>query len=334
MIRSFCREVGFDNLNKMLFVVFLFLLSSCAKQDKLSNNLSGCLNPKEKEDLARFFQSLFFDDYGVYVLFGSKPICSSLVRDQESSKADFAFKKFLSELPQEERKKIEMHIEKAKRNARETHSEPFEFKKKADLENSCYRGWKVFQTFRERLKLNGFLFRTIPLPRPDAYEILFINIQQTALVLAENYDIFKQAAGMDFHPLQIVFEAEDLNSAFWNNVMSMENHMAKGLLFGFGRRNSQFGSWTFLDHGKSGHLVLPNEGYREKIEFFLKQSIMTISTDIVPKGNFSFNIPLFGAISGDETAEKYGKERSIIARKYHNQDMVDVTLKRLFIQPN
>jgi hypothetical protein len=45
-----------------------------------------------------------------------------------------------------------------------------------------------------------------------SYELVLINIQQTALVLAENYEIFKNSAEMDFHPLQTMFEAKNPDS--------------------------------------------------------------------------------------------------------------------------
>ncbi len=125
---------------------------------------------------------------------------------------------------------------------------------------------------------------------------------------------------MDFHPLQVVFEAEDPNSEFWKKVMSIENHLAKGLLFGFGRQNSLFGSWAFSR---------TNEGHRKKAEAFINQTPFIASTDIVPRGKFFFNIPFFRAIQGDKTAKKYGKERVAIERRYRNQDMIEITLKQL-----
>jgi hypothetical protein len=244
----------------------------------------------------------------------------------DSQAADVAFKKLWAELPSEERETIEALRRKVR--SKKTQKE---LDREADLESTYYRGWLAFQKLRERLKLKGFLFRVLPNRRPDAYEILFINIQQTALVLSENYEIFKQATRMDFHPLHVVFEAEDPQSEFWKNVMSVDNHLAKGLLFGFGRKNSLFGNWAFS--GRRGDLPLPGEEYRKEVEKFVQQPPSLISTDVVPQGSFSFSIPLFGTLPGDETAKKYGKERVVIERKYHNQDIVEVTLQQLFHQP-
>lgn len=271
-------------------------------------------------DLQQFFHSLLFHNCGAYVLFGSKPLCELAVRNMNSPAADEAFKQFLEGLSEEEREKI--------KSARLRAQAKQGLDKEMDLESSRYRGFLVLQKLMDRFKLNGFLFRVVPMLRPDAYDILFINIQKTAIILAENYEIFQQAVDMDFHPLQIVFEAENPDSLFWKKVMSVENHLAKGLLFGFGRKNSLFGHWKFSE--ENGNLNIRNEKYRKEIESFLRQSPLAVSTDIVPKGNASFHIPLFGSVPGDEIAEKYGKERAVIERKYFNKDIVEITLNQLF----
>jgi hypothetical protein len=311
----------------VIFFISLFFLFTCTRHCHQPSDFTGCLTSEEKIDLQQFFHALLFNNYGAYVLFGSKPLCELSIHDMDSSLADTAFKKFWEGLSEEEREKIK----EAKRRT-QTKQNPVDLDKEMDLESSRYRGWLAFQKLMNRFKLNGFLFRVVPMPRPDAYDILFINIQKTAILLAENYEIFKQAAGMDFHPLQTVFEAEDPDSIFWKNIMTMENHLAKGLLFGFGRKNSIFGHWSFSNG--NGNLNMPNEKYREEIEAFLRHSTLPVSTDIIPKGNSSFSIPLFGTVAGDETAKKYERERSIIERKYHNKkNVLKVTLRQLFQQP-
>jgi hypothetical protein len=272
-------------------------------------------------DLQTFLHYLLFDNYGAYVLLGSKPLCELSVHNMDSPAVDEAFQKFWGKLTDEEREKI-------KEAKRKSQAKQDNLDDEMDLESCRYRGWLAFQKLTDRFKLKGFLFRAIPTLRPDTYDILFINIQQTAIVLADNYEVFKQATGMDFHPLQVVFEAQDPNSLFWTHVMAIENHMAKGLLFGFGHKNSLFGQWVFSS--RSGTLNMPDEKYRQEIESFLEQSMQPVSTDIVPKGDSSWHVPLFGSVSGDETAEKYGKERAVIERAYRNKDMVEVTLNQLF----
>lgn len=317
------KQIAFVRLYKIAFIVFLFFLFACTNDRNQPSSFSDSLTVKEREDLEQFFQTLLFKNYGAYVLFGSKPLCELSIRDMDSQAADIAFKKNWAELPPRARESIEALRRKvqSKKTQKELDGE-------ADLESTYYRGWLAFQKLRERFKMKGFLFRVLPNRRPDAYEILFINIQRTALVLSENYEIFKQVTKMDFHPRHVVFEAEDPQSEFWKNVMSVDNHLAKGLLFGFGRKNSLFGNWIFS--GRRGDLPLPGEEYRKEVEKFVQQPLSLISTDVIPQGSFSFGIPLFGTLPGDETAKKYGKERVVIERKYHNQDIVEVTLQQLF----
>ncbi len=319
MFTSYLRQIALVRLCKLVLIVFLFLPLACTHQRGQLFTFSASLTAKEREDLEQFFQSLLFKNYGAYVLFGSKPLCELSVRDMDSQTADVAFKQLWDQLPPKERKSIEEL--RCKVQARKTQEE---LDREADLERASYRGWLTFQKMRQQFKLKGFLFRILPTCRPDAYEIIFINIQQTSLVLRENYEVFKQAAGMDFHPLHVVFEAEDPHSVFWKNIMSVENHLAKGLLFGFGYNNSLLGSWS-LSKRKEGLTLFKKEG-----EKCIPESPSLISTDVVPQGSFTFNIPIFGTTPGDETAKKYGRERVAIERKYHNQDIIEVTLKQLF----
>lgn len=327
MTFSIFRRIVLSNLCKLIFFVPLFFLCACTKHRHQPSDFTDCLTQEEKIDLQQFFHALLFSNYGAYVLFGSKPLCEFSIHDMDSAVADEAFKKFWEGISEEEREKIK----EAKRRSLAKYNS-VDLDKEMDLESSRYRGWLAFQKLMGQFKLNGFLFRAVPTLRPDAYDILFINIQKTAIILAENYEIFKQAAGMDFHPLQVVFEAEDPNSIFWKNVMAMNNHLAKGLLFGFGRKNSIFCHWAFSNG--NDNLYMPNEKYRKEIDSFLRQSRLSVSTDIIPKGNSSFSIPLFGIVEGDETAEKYERERSIIKRKYQNKkNVLEVTLRQLFHQP-
>ena len=325
---GFARESRALNLNMIrdiiliTFIALLFLQTACTHRCDSPARFSDSLTVNEREHLQQFFQFLLFKNYGAYVLFGSKPLCELSIRDMDSQAADIAFKQFWAELPPGERETIE-----ALRNKIQSKKTQEELDREADLENSYYRGWLVFQKIREGFKLKDFLFRVLPNCRPDAYDLLFINIPQTAFVLEENYEIFKKASGMDFDPLLVVFEAEDPDSRFWKNVMSMENHLAKGLLFGFGLKNSLVGSQALS--GKKREPASSNEEFKREGDEFVQQISSLTSIDVVPQGSSSLNIPLFSVLPGDETAEKYAKERTSIEQKYRNQDLIEVTFKRL-----
>ena len=163
-------------------------------------------------------------------------------------------------------------------------------------------------------------------------QLILANIQRTALVLAENYSIFKEAVGMDFHPLQVVFELQNPHSEFWKRIFKVENHVAKGLLFGFGLKNALFGDWSF----KQLHTNTSTELEKEVAQY-LKNTPLHISTTPVEVGESSpsnFTIPLFGVVQGDDVAEKYEKEKKEIEKIYLGQDMVEVTLQRLSMSPS
>lgn len=195
------------------------------------------------------------------------------------------------------------------------------------LEHNPYHGWLALQKALKNLKTRNYLFSLVPLRNAGHYDLILVNIQHTALVLAENYSIFKEASGgMDFHPLQAVFELQDPDSVFWKNIFSLQNHLAKGLLFGYGLRNSFFGHWSFSS--SQGKLTLPSEKYREKVEDYLKSAPFTPTFSNQPSTS-KLTIPLFGMVPGDKTAKKYAKEKSAIEKIYRGKDIVEVTLQCL-----
>jgi hypothetical protein len=156
----------------------------------------------------------------------------------------------------------------------------------------------------------------------------------------------------------------------------MPNHLTKGLVFGFGLRNSMFGDWQFscpkakastdwgklvVEYLKKTPLVVSTnpaklgEGFfplfgavdeddpaqkcskapselEGHIVEYLKNAPTTLSTTTVKPGEGSpsnFTIPLFGAIDGDDTVQKYTKEKIEIEKIYRGQDLVEITLQRL-----
>lgn len=304
-----------DTLSKLFFVVTIFLLAACGskKQILLTRNLSF----EEKADLECFLQTLVFEHHGAFVLFGSKPICVMTLRDTDVKIDEAAFQQWFDSLSDEEKAQIEAVREQAEAIP--------------ELKRNPYQGWLALQKAQRNLGMKNYLFRVVPLRGQGRYELMLINIQQTALVLAEHYEIFKQASGgSDFHPLQAVFDLQDTDSLFWKQVFSKQNHLAKGLLFGFGLKNSLFGNWRFSS--LNGGLDLPSEKYRREIEDYLKSSSSMASTLFCAAGESSVSeitIPLFGMVRGDGTVGEYAKEKDVIEKIYRGQDIAEVTLKCL-----
>ncbi len=302
---------AFQRICKLFFVFIIFLVAACNNKKPQSNNAS--LSAEEKADLEYFLRSLVFENHGVFVLFGSKPMCVMTLRDIDSPTDMDTFQTWFDSLPKDEKAKVELVLSKAKPVPK--------------LERNPYRGWLALQKALNSIKLKNYLFRILPLRGAGRYDLMLINIQNTALVLAENYAIFKEASGgMDFHPLQAVFELQDSDSLFWKNIFSLQNHLAKGLLFGYGLENSLFGQWSFSS--SQGKLTLPSEAYREEIEEYLKNAPFTPTiSDNVSTSHFT--IPLFGIVPQDETAKKYAQEKDSIEKIYRGKDMVEVTLQCL-----
>ena len=309
-------------LFQVIVIVTIFFSAGCSSKKQAL--LSADLTAEEKADLEYFFRFLIFENYGAFVLFGSKPLCEIHLSDVDSTEVEPAFQRWLNSLPDDKRENFEAVLNQARNNKNVG----------PELEHNPYHGWLALERVKNNFKTRNFIFRLVPVHFPDSdelvpgsYELVLINIQQTALILAKHYEIFKTASGMDFHPLQVVFEAQNPDSLFWKNIFSMKNHLAKGLLFGFGLENSTFFHWSpfYTQHALAS-------GYTEDALEYLESHRFEPSTTLVEShtGSLSnFTIPLFGILEGDGTAEKYKKEKIAIEKIYRGQDIVEVTLQRL-----
>ena len=133
---------------------------------------------------------------------------------------------------------------------------------------------------------------------------------------------------MDFHPFQVVFELRNPHSKFWKSVFEAKNHLAKGLLCGFGLKNSLFGDWHFKQYDIHASTELGEESmeYLKNAPF---HPSTTQSVEFGKGGSSNFTIPRFGTVEGDDVVEKYEKEKRGIEKIYLGQDLVEVTLQRL-----
>ena len=92
--------------------------------------LSACLTNEERKDLDYFFRFLIFENYGGFVLFGSKPLCEMYVPDTRYDPTQTNLKKWISAMPEEERQQFEMIQKKAVERAQ----------KKVKLKRNPYQG--------------------------------------------------------------------------------------------------------------------------------------------------------------------------------------------------
>ena len=321
---SFFKKIGFSKLFGLTFLVTIFFLSSC--NSKKQQTMSACLTAEEKTDLEDFLRSLMFENYGAFVLFGSKPLCEMHVSDPDLKKEnEAAFCRWKERLPENQKKALEAKLEKL----------PKKRGKHKRFERNLYRGWLAWEKVRKTFNMNRYILSLTPVfapgnhdeAIPGSYTLIFANIQQTVGVLAENEEIFKQALGAAFHPLPVVLELQNPDSAFWKSVFSLPNHLAKGLLFGFGLKNSLSGHLHYIPFRTRAPLTSG-----EQIGKYLKKVSSTFSAFPVKEGTGSpsnFTIPVFSVVEGDDMIEKYTKEKEEIEKIYHGQDLVEVTLQRL-----
>jgi hypothetical protein len=174
-------------------------------------------------------------------------------------------------------------------------------------------GWKALQKILQKYPPKRYVVTL----RPDR-SIILADIQKTALVLAENYEVFRSCAKIDFHPLEIVFELENPESKFWNAV--------------FGKQNALMWSWNANCKNRA-----------DKTFDYFKNNPMTTSTPriSIEPGTLArykiriasrpenLEIPFFGVVEGDRQAEGYAKEKKRIKEIYRGKNLVEITLRRL-----
>lgn len=298
----------------LILFVTIFFLPSCQAPSKKKIELP--LTSEEVKDLEYFLNLLLFENHGAFVMFGSKPISDMTLIDTEKGEAKW--KQKLAAMTEEEREQWDKTFKEMEKNG--------DIIKPGFLRNP-FKGWLAWEKINDRFDNKRFLILVKPQAEESAfYDLLFLDIAKTAVLLAEHYDYFKKIAGMDFDPFAIVYEIEDPQSQFWNRVFQMENHLAKGLLFGYGEKNALLFDCQFK------HL--------EKDEAFSKQ-IMDIPIPVsfekevsLGQGNLrNFTIPRFG-VADREYIRKYQIEKKEIEDFYQGKDFLSTTLKILLDYPN
>ncbi|MBS0620983.1 MAG: hypothetical protein JSS61_05955 [Verrucomicrobia bacterium] len=296
----------------VLLILLCTLFSALSCTSKKQPVLNSCLTAEEKADLEYFFRMLLFENYGAFVLYGSKPLCEMSLFDSSTDPLAFndSWKKALVAIDPEKQAELHKKLETKTR-------EPME------RERNLYQGWLAWEKASRNLKPKRYILSIHPSSSLGHYHVYLANIQEASLVLAENYTIFKEAAGMDFHPLQAVFDLENPNSEFWKKVLSLPNHLSKGLIYGFGFKNALFGTWDLQYSDTIPSSALTN---------YVKSLPLKPSAKAVDLGTGSpthFTIPIFGILEGDDTAKKYEKEKKAIEKIYQGHDLVEVTLQHL-----
>jgi hypothetical protein len=307
-------------LIRSIFFVIFFAFTGC-NQNKPSS-FTDCLTDVEKKDLEYILRLLVFENHGAFVLFGSKPLCEVCVMDTDDTEVDeLRHQQLLASMSLEERAEFECALKEL---------ESKEAQVKILFARNPYKGWLALEKVINGLDIKKYV---LVVNHEGMYglscerTLILANIQKVALVLAENYPIFREASGMDFHPLEMALELQNPHSVFWSNVFKIDNHLAKGLLFGFGRKNSFFEDWNLKRRSKEPSLSLSGEAVD-----YLRSVHPRISAERVKIGEggpSNFTIPIFGAVEDDEMIELYEKEKQKIEKIYRGKNFIEVTLQRL-----
>jgi len=260
-----------------------FLSSKIGEKNKFFFQITQ----EEKKELEHFFNYVFFENWGIFVLFGSKPMVEVSLIDFDSM--DFEGK--------------ETKVNKAIR-----------------VLHNPYKGFLVWEKFKDYFKIDKYIVGTLNNP-VFGETFLVVDIKKLALVIADHYEVFKKAVGFDFDPLEMVFDIQNPDSTFWNTVFELDNHVTKGLIFGYGKKNSYFFQWK-------------NQNNEQKINNYLKNVSLYPSTTCdaqrLTKGNISnFSIPFFYYVEGDQTVKIYETEKKEIEKTFRKKDIVEVILQRL-----
>jgi hypothetical protein len=283
---------------KLIFLVTFFLLLICQGQEE---KLTSRLTREEKKDLEYFLRYLCIRDAGVFVLFGSKPFCDG---------------GFLEDVEQ---------------------------KRQWPYERSLIKGWEAWEKVSVTLQTPHYVLvkkvESVSLEWPDhrvdnriVHHFILADIAKTALILAEHYDTFRTVTGMDFHPLQIVFDLKNPDSIFWNRVFSrngsVESHIALGLLYGFGKNNARLFAWQQDPLIKDSRVTEFFKSYPLFPTLNVDSHSMSIE-ELFDRRIGSYKIPGFMAMDNDSVLEKYREEKIKIEKIYRGKNFAEITLRAL-----
>lgn len=303
------------------------MINSCNKVEDQKYKISS----EEYLTLEKFFRYVMLFQAGIFTLLGSKPLTKiniiyydyANLTDEEKKQFEYYFidkkdendLKFYKTLSKEERKKVQF------------------FSKKNNF-FQIDKIWDDWEKINNRLLLsNKYLLvkkeRSLSqLPAHSKhiikiYDVYFVNILQTSLIIQKYYEVFKKIVGTDFDVLTLIYDLKNDDSVFWNKIQSFEYSYIWGLLFGYGFENSYLYYWKYKN--------IDNDSSPFFTEF--SKSIMKRSSN----NNLSFlynikNFPLpyFSSFStNDPIIEKYKKERKEIQSAYQRKDFVYFTLKLL-----
>lgn len=277
----------------IFFAIIALPLSSCFHPEKANSTLAKYgVNEEEKIWLQEFFRDLLFNSPGAYTLYGTKPMSISSLDHSTQEDKKKAYEEYLL-LSKEEKEKYTL--------------------KRCNFTVNYEKWVKI----KNRFPITQYLMGVFCSPYEKKSElVLFLNVETTIKTIINHYEDFRCLLGLDFDPMEVVFEVEDRNSQFWNKVL--RQHTLLGILLGFGRSNSWFFEW----------------GQRKnKNAFFQSLPVRITEEGIIENyGPQKFSLPVFlhyGLHDDELLIEKYKKERKEIKDLYRGKDEINLALEWL-----
>ena len=255
---------------------------------------NSVISPKQKNDIEQLFKEVLLLEGGIFTLCGSKPMTMVPIFKYDQKE----FEQYYATLSADEKKKM-FRIDK----------------------HNIAEGWEKWKEFRKKLSFKKFIFEELTDEQAGVTSIYLIDIVKTSLVIQENYQIFREQIGEDFHPLQLVVEFSNplIQKKYWNKIRT--NSLLMGLLLGYGKTNAYSFNWKYFDHPAECNPFCKNLPFtfsRKTYEGIVKYSIE------------DFDIPMFASfVTPDETIEKYLKEKEQIQNLYRGKDFLDYSLELL-----
>ena len=306
------------------------------------------LTAEEHLSLEKFFRYFMLYETAIYTLVGSKPLTEMTLLYEDAPEEQLREEKrgeYLYFLLNRNNEKDMKFYEKLS---------PLEKKEKArliydkDFIHNIEDLWDKWEKIQHRFYLKK-RFLLVKKERPkegwkdlfpnytSIYDVFFVDVLKTALVIQENYELFRQAVGCDFDPLEVVFELENKNSNFWDKIREKDAWRYSylwGLLYGFGKENSFSHFW------KSRHLKATDCNEREKLLAASVKKWVSCKNRpaLTDKNAFTlsnFTIPIFNSFTeNDPVVAKYEAERENIKKLYKGKDFVACTLELLTELPD
>ncbi|NGX59481.1 MAG: hypothetical protein KR126chlam3_00633 [Chlamydiae bacterium] len=245
------------------------------------------VSKEDRKDLQNLMNYFLFDHHVAFVLFGSKPMCEIILQPSKNAEEE---KRLLASLPKEMREKAEI----------------------VKYPYSPYDCWKTWKKNQHHFCMQNFMFaeRSLKID-PSAIVVVVVNIENTISVLREHYEYFKGLFGEDFEPAIEVLALKEINSSFWDCILS--DHIAQGLLFGYGERNAR----------AFARMIQKGEDF-ENFDFSTTKKIARCKAT-----NRNFSIPQFRSFEDEKILKIYQEEQKKIERIYLKEDVLEVTLKKL-----